>query len=102
MTSAYWVPAVTLIGEPNVAVYPVATPLLKAGIVAVARSPPVGSPPEVARIETAMLDVVPVQPEQNRLMSAFVRVPFTAGVNVWPPHTVVVIPTPKFPSVSFF
>src|SRR5438105_3866337 len=102
MTSAYCVPAVTLTGDENVAVYQLAAPLLKPGMVAEARSLPVGTPPDVARSESVKLGVVPVQPEQKRLMSAFVNAPFTAGVNVWPPQTVVLIPTPKLPSVSFF
>src|SRR6266571_3483136 len=102
MTSAYCVPAVTLTADVNVPVYHWAAPLLKPGIVAVARSLPVGSPPEVARTDSVRSGVVPVHPEQKRLMSAFVRTPLTAGVKVWPPYVVVVMPLPKLPSVSFF
>ena len=59
MTIAYCVPAVTAKGAAKV---PVKNPLpLKPGIVAVARSAPVGSPPDVARMESVRSGVVPVQ-----------------------------------------
>jgi hypothetical protein len=48
-------------------------PLEKPGIVAVARSAPVGRSLLLFRIETVMFGVVPVQPLQNRLMSALVN-----------------------------
>jgi hypothetical protein len=41
------------------------------------------------------LGVVPVQLLQKREIAAFVNWPLTLGVNVCPPHVVVVIPTPK-------
>ena len=70
-------------------------------IVAEARSAPVGRPPLVARSERVRLGVVPVQPLQNRLMSVRVSWPVTAGVNVCPPHVVIVIPTPLLLRVLF-
>ena len=48
-------------------------PLEKPGIVAVARSAPVGRSPLVALIDTVMFGVVPVHPEQNRSKSALVN-----------------------------
>ena len=41
--------------------------------------------------------MVPVHPLQNSLMSAFVSWAVTLGVNVSPPHVVIVIPTPLPP-----
>ena len=68
-------------GAPKVAVFrPPAPPSLKPGIVAVARSAPVGVPPLVARIETVMFGLVAVQAEQNSSMSARVSWPLMAGV----------------------
>ena len=71
-------------------------------MVAVARSGPVGNPPLVAWSDRVRFGVVPVQLKQKRLTSALVRFPDRLGVNVWPPHVVVVIPTPEVLSVSFF
>src|SRR5581483_11585529 len=70
-------------------------------MVAVARSAPVGRPPLVARTLSVKFGVVPVQPEQKRLMSTFVSKPVTDGVNVCPAHVVVVMPTPLLPRVVF-
>jgi hypothetical protein len=61
--------------------YPEA-PLLKPVIVAEARSAPVGKLPLVALSESVRFGVVPVHPEQNRLMSALVNWPVTPAVNV--------------------
>ena len=36
---------------------------------------------------------MPVHPLQNSAMSAC-ELPGTLGVNVWPPHVVIVMPTP--------
>jgi hypothetical protein len=67
----------------------VAEPLEKPGIVAVARSPPVGRPAEVARIDTVRFGVVPVQPEQKSWRSTLVSCPVIAGMKVWPPQLAV-------------
>src|SRR5689334_4850206 len=93
--TAYFVPAVTVIGEPKVAVLrPPAPPSLKPAIVAVARSAPVGAPPLVARMETVMFGLVAVQPEQKSSMSARVSWPLMAAVKVCPAHDVLVMPKP--------
>src|SRR5579859_3993666 len=64
-------------------------------------SAPVGRPALVARTESVRFGVVPVHPLQKRLISARVSRPVTEGVNVWPPHVVIVIPTPLVPRVVF-
>ncbi len=68
---------------------------------ALARSAPLGKPAEVARRDSVRLGVVPVQPEQNRLISARTSWLLSVGVNVWPPQVVVVITTPLVPSEVF-
>ena len=76
-------------------------PLLLPARVADARSGPVGRLPLVALTDRVRLGAVPVQPEQKRLMSAFVSCPVTAAVNVYPPQVVVFMPTPKVLRVVF-
>ena len=94
-TIAYFVPAVRVGGVPNVAVKKPPAPLEKPGIVAgVARSAPVGRSPLVARIETVMFGVVPVQPLQNRSTSTAVNWPLTPAVKLWPNQAVEVKPKP--------
>src|SRR5256885_1136952 len=64
-------------------------------MVAEARSPPVGNPPLVARMESVRFGVVPVHPLQNKLTSTFVTCPVPMGVNVCPNHVVVLKPPPE-------
>ena len=64
-------------------------------------SAPVGRLPLVARSESVRFGIVPVQPLQNRLMSTWVSRPVRPAVNVWPPHVVVVMPTPLMLRVVF-
>src|SRR5215212_2088692 len=81
-TSAYLVPAVTFKGVTRFAAkYPPAL-VENPGIVAVARSAPVGRSPVVFLIETVRFGVVPVQPLQKRSTSTRVNDPLTVGVNV--------------------
>src|SRR5258708_8711445 len=70
-------------------------------MVAAAMSAPVGRPPLVARMLRVRFGAVPVQPLQNRLTSTLVSWPVTAGVKLWPPQEVVVMPTPLLLSVAF-
>jgi hypothetical protein len=88
------VPAVSVGGAPNVAVKKPPEPLEKPGIVAVTRSEPVGRSPLVARIETVMFGVVPVQPLQNRSTSTAVNWPLTPAVKLWPNQLVELKPKP--------
>ena len=48
----------------------------------------------MARIETVMFGVVPVQPLQNRSTSTCVNWPVTPAVKVWPTQDVAVKPKP--------
>ena len=70
-------------------------PLLNPVMVAVAKSGPVGTgvAPTVARMETVMSGVVPVQPLQKRPMSALNSSPLTEDVKLCPPQVVAVMPT---------
>ena len=95
--NAYRVPAVSVTGLSNVNVCsPPAPPSLKPGIVAVARSEPVGTGvvPVVARIDRVMVGPVVVHPEQNSSTSTRLSWPLTVGVNVWPAQPVFVKPKP--------
>ena len=82
--TAYRVPAVTIVGVVNVAVKKPPEPLEKPGIVAVARSGPVGSGvvPVVARIETVKFGVVPVHALQKRSRSTRVSKPLLGALKV--------------------
>ena len=73
ITNAYRVPAVRVGGLAKFAVKNPPEPLEKPGMVAVARSAPVGRSLLVALIDTVMFGVVPVHPEQNRSRSALVN-----------------------------
>src|SRR5437868_8992654 len=57
-------------------------PLLNPGMVAVAKSEPVGTSPLVARIETVTFGLAPLQPEQNIARSTEFSWPVTCGWNV--------------------
>ena len=102
-TMAYRVPAVSVGGTAKFAEKNPPEGLLKPAIVAVARSTPVGTgvAPVVARIETVMFGVVPVQPEQKRLRSTCVSWPATPAVKVCPAHAVLLNPKPAFVVVVF-
>src|SRR6266542_2130640 len=93
-TIAYIVPAVSVGGLAKFAVKNPPEPLEKPGMVAVARSAPVGKSPLAALIETVIFGVVPVQPLQNKSRSALVNWPLTPAVNVWPNHEVELKPKP--------
>src|SRR5438105_3781367 len=101
--TAYVVPAVTVNGVVKVAVKNPPAPLLKPGIVAVARSAPVGSAgvPAVARIDRLMFGVVPVQLLQKRSRSTLVMGPEIAALNVWPAQFVALKPKPLFVTFVF-
>ncbi len=60
-------------------------------------SEPVGRPPLVALTERVRSGAVPVQPKQNRFMSARSNVPVIPAVKVCPHHVVVfnVLPEPE-------
>src|SRR5258708_309251 len=94
--SAYCVPAVRVAGEPKLAVTVTVEPLEKPepGMVAEARSAPVGRPALVARTESVRFGGVPPQPIQKSGTSTFTRVPVTAGMNVWPVQLGVPNPVP--------
>src|SRR3954462_13811620 len=100
-TIAYLVPAVSVSGVAKFAVKNPPAPVEKPGMVAVARSAPVGRPPLVARMETARFGVVPVQPLQNRSRSTLVRLPLTPAVNVWPAQLVAFMPKPLLVTTVF-
>src|SRR5215470_9342665 len=96
MITAYLVPAVSVVGVAKLAEkYPPA-PLLNPGIVVTARSDPVGTLPEVARIETVRFGVVPVQFVQKRSRSTLVKRPVIADVKVCPAQVVLVKLKPLF------
>src|SRR3954464_13891055 len=99
--TAWRVPATTDVGVAKFAVKYPPEPVENPGMVAVARSGPIGAPPLVARMETAKLGVVPVQPLQKRSRSTLVTVPFTAGVNVCPAQLVAFMPKPLFVTTVF-
>src|SRR4029453_4464179 len=82
--------------------YPPA-PLLNPGMVATARSAPVGSAglPVAARIETGRFGVVPVQPLQKRSRSTLDKLPVTPAVKVCPAQLVLVKPKPLLVTVRF-
>ena len=69
--------------------------------VAVARSAPVGRPPEVARIDNTRFGAVPVHPEQNRFISAVFNEPVIPWVKVWPHQFVESRALPDPPSDAF-
>src|SRR3954447_4549217 len=73
-------------------------PLENPGIVAVARSAPVGTAglPVVARRATVRFGVVPVHPLQNRSRSTPVNEPERPATNVCPAQLVLVNPNPLF------
>ena len=90
-------PAVSVTGVRKVKVFrPPAPPSLKPGIVAEARSGPVGTgvAPVVFRIESARVGLAAVQPEQNSSTSTRLSCPVTVGVNVCPAQLVFVKPKP--------
>src|SRR5882724_1855745 len=89
-TNAYDVPAVTATGVTKVALKKPPELLEKPGIVAVARSTPVGRSPLAFRIETVRFGVVPVQLLQNRSTSTCVSWPLVPTVKVWPNQLVEV------------
>jgi hypothetical protein len=94
-TNAYRVPAVTVGWPAKVTVLsPPAAPSLNPGSVAEARSPPVGTPPEVARSEIVMFGFTPLQFAQNSSTSTRFSLPVTVGVNVWPAQLTLSKPNP--------
>src|SRR4051812_23472361 len=96
MIRAYCVPAVSDAGEPKVAVSETVAPLAapEPGMVAVARSAPVGRPPLVARMETARSGGVAPQPRQKSGTSALTSFPLIAGIKVCPVQAGVPKPVP--------
>src|SRR5437870_7765114 len=77
--------------------------LEKPGVVATARSEPVGTGglPVVARIDTVRFGVVPVQLLQKRSRSTLVSLPETPGTKVWPAQDVLLNPKPLLVTVRF-
>src|SRR6266567_1184643 len=100
-TNAYLVPAVRVGGVLKFAAKKPPEPLEKPGIVAVARSAPVGKSPLVALTDTVIFGVVPVHPLQNRSTSALVSWPVTPAVKVWPNQLVEVNPKPLLVTERF-
>src|SRR5262249_35048852 len=91
ITIAYWVPADTVVGAANTAEFHTCLPLKSAIVnVVLARSAPVGRPPDVARMLTVMRGAV-LQNTQNRLRSTWLSEPERPAVNVWPVHCVFVL-----------
>src|SRR3954469_5364772 len=95
---AYCVPTVSVAGVPKVAVNVVIFPLLFPAIVVLARSAPVGSPNDVALIETVRfgfeLQAVTADP-QKRVKSTFTTGPVTPDVNVCAAQLVLsIVPVP--------
>ena len=78
-------------------------PLQTPGIVAVARSAPVGRLPEALRNDTVMFGIVTAeQLRLKRFSSTRATGPVTAAVKVCPNHVVVLKLAPWVPSVRFF
>src|SRR5215212_416853 len=101
-STAYLVPAVSVAGVAKFAAKNPPAPLLKPGMVAVARSGPVGRPPaSVALTETVRFGNVPVQVLQKRSRSTRDSCPVTPAWKVCAAQFVALNPNPLFVTLRF-